>query len=126
MSIKFLSVVATAGLLTLVGCSSGSEDDGASTDVEAPESDSTTTTQAPDPIRILLVNDDGIGAPGIDGISTDLGADDRFDLWVVAPAENQSGTSGTVSEQQHGAEPAETAGGIAGTAVAGTPADSVL
>jgi 5'-nucleotidase len=44
------------------------------------------------PPRILLVNDDGIQAPGLE-ILREIAAELSDDLWTVAPESNQSGTS---------------------------------
>lgn len=41
------------------------------------------------PLRILLVNDDGCRSPGITQLQRQL-ADNGYDVWLVAPAENQS------------------------------------
>ena len=46
--------------------------------------------------RVLLSNDDGIDAPGI-AILEQIAAKLAREVWVVAPAENQSGTSHSVS-----------------------------
>ncbi len=89
---------------------------------------STTTTSsaaAPEPLRVLVTNDDGIGAPGIDALVTALSAVDGLELDVVAPAENQSGTSDKTTPGGAAHRPAATASGFSGTAVEGFPADAV-
>ena len=46
--------------------------------------------------RVLLTNDDGIDAPGLDvleHVATQLARE----VWIVAPAEDQSGTSHSLS-----------------------------
>jgi 5'-nucleotidase len=49
------------------------------------------STQTPAPYRILVTNDDGIRAPGIVAVAQALGA--VGEVTVVAPADNQSGKS---------------------------------
>lgn len=116
-------------LLSLVGVLlAGCGDDDAETDAapsttEAPES--TTTTEAPDDLTILVTNDDGIGAPGIDALVTALSALDGVEVVIVAPAENKSGSSDNTTPGGATWEDGTTASGVAGTAVAGFPADAV-
>ena len=79
-------------------------------------------------LDILVTNDDGYAAPGIDALVERLRALPGVKLTVVAPATNQSGTSdrttpGPVSALT--ATEVTTASGYAATAVAGFPADSV-
>lgn len=70
-----------------------------------------------DDVRILLTNDDGIEAPGIEAMYRELDA--HHDVTVVAPARNQSGVGRTrngdvtVADHEWGYE------------LAGTPADCV-
>ncbi|QUG75735.1 5'/3'-nucleotidase SurE [Erwinia sp. E602] len=48
------------------------------------------------PLRILLVNDDGCRSPGITQLQRQL-ADNGYDVWLVAPAENQSGIGSAIT-----------------------------
>jgi 5'-nucleotidase len=85
-----------------------------------------TTKKPVAPITVLVSNDDGVGAPGIDALVEEVRALPRTKVVVVAPAVNQTGAGGKVTEGavvQGG--PATTASGYAATAVQGTPADSV-
>lgn len=82
----------------------------------------------PGPIHVLIINDDGVGAPGIDALVQRLAANPNLTLTVVAPAVNQSGSgaqytpaSGTIT-----AASSMTASGFPAVAVNGFPADSVL
>jgi 5'-nucleotidase len=84
-----------------------------------------TTEIAVEPLRILVTNDDGVGAPGIDALVNALRQLPDVDVTIVAPAENQSGTSMSLSEGQLTSAPATTASGAEALAVAGFPADSV-
>ncbi len=77
-------------------------------------------------LRILVTNDDGVAAPGLGKLVNALQALPDVEVTVVAPATNQSGVGDTFSTGVISASPATTAYGDAATAVAGTPADSVL
>jgi 5'-nucleotidase len=80
------------------------------------------------PLRVLVTNDDGVGAAGIDALVTALAANPNLALTVIAPAANQSGTgdqvtgaSGTIDVTS-----STTAGGFPALAVTGFPADTVV
>ena len=45
-------------------------------------------------MRILLTNDDGIKSPGLDALRQSLSS---HDVWVVAPAQEQSGKSHSIT-----------------------------
>ena len=73
-------------------------------------------------MRILLTNDDGYHAPGLAALEAIAGALSD-DIWVVAPAEEQSGTSRSLTLTR----PIRMRRfGERRYAVAGTPTDSVL
>jgi 5'-nucleotidase len=81
-----------------------------------------------DILRILVTNDDGVDAPGIDAIVEALKDDPNNELIVCAPLTNQSG-SGDMTTQTPPAlqvTMTTTASGYPATAVDGFPADSVL
>lgn len=78
------------------------------------------------PLRILVSNDDGVGAPGIDALVNALIAERDVTVTVVAPAENQSGTGGKTTAGTVTATSTTTASGYAATSVQGFPADAVL
>jgi 5'-nucleotidase len=46
--------------------------------------------------RILLTNDDGIGAPGL-AVLADIAAELAHEVWIVAPQHDQSGVSHAIS-----------------------------
>ncbi|WP_148288718.1 5'/3'-nucleotidase SurE [Ilumatobacter nonamiensis] len=85
----------------------------------------TTTTPAPKVLEILVTNDDGIRAPGIDTLVEALRAVPDVEVVLVAPSENQSGSSDTTTAGAVTSADGTTATGFPGTAVMGTPADSV-
>jgi 5'-nucleotidase len=78
------------------------------------------------PLRIMVTNDDGVGAPGIAAVVDALQNLKNVEVRVVAPATNQSGTGGNFSTTPLVVTPATTASGDPATAVAGFPADTVL
>ncbi len=81
---------------------------------------------AGEPLHVLVVNDDGVDAPGIAAMAATLEADPAYRVTVVAPAEHQSGrshavvTRGPVRVRRHAP-----VGGAPAWAVAATPATTV-
>lgn len=131
---RLLVALAAFGLLA-VGCGGSDDDaDAARDDVEASESTvdetdddasgSTDDETDDDALRILVTNDDGVGAEGIDAVVEAL-ADAGHEVEVVAPLEQQSGTGGTFTDGPVETEDAETASGHPALAVDGFPADTV-
>jgi 5'-nucleotidase len=80
---------------------------------------------AAEPFRILVTNDDGVGAPGIAAVVDAIQTIPGVEVHVVAPKTNQSGTSDSFTNGPLTIEPATTASGDAAVAVAGFPADTV-
>ncbi|MBK5288692.1 MAG: 5'/3'-nucleotidase SurE [Acidimicrobiia bacterium] len=77
------------------------------------------------PLRVLVSNDDGVDAPGIDAAVEVLRKLPNVSVSVVAPATNQSGSGGNTSPDPLVANPSQTASGYPATAVQGFPADAV-
>jgi 5'-nucleotidase len=77
-------------------------------------------------LTILVTNDDGVGAPGLDALVNELTASTDHEVVVVAPAENQSGSSDSTTDGGVTWADSQTASGYPAVAVAGFPADSVL
>ncbi len=132
------SALAAAVLLGVVAAACGS-DDGAGTagpDTTTTTAPAATTTSgatgtpadpaADDTVEVLVTNDDGVGAPGIDALVEALRGQPGITVTVVAPAENQSGSSDrTTAGGPPAAVEARTASGFPARAVAGFPADAV-
>jgi 5'/3'-nucleotidase SurE len=79
------------------------------------------------PLQVLVTNDDGVKAPGIDALAETLRKVPGVAVTVVAPAENQSGASDHANPDPsslHGSK-TNTASGYPAIAVDGYPADSV-
>ena len=93
---------------------------------DAPVTEAPTTTAAPEPLQILVTNDDGIGADGIDAIVQALLQLDNVVVTVVAPLENQSGSGGKTTDGALTVTDAMTKSGYAAKAVAGFPADTIV
>ena len=124
---RFARSIAAGTLLLTVVLPACSDDDSPPTSADA------TSTTAPagdrpadDTLQVLVTNDDGIAAPGIDAIVEALRQDDGIEVTVVAPAENQSGTGGSTTSGDLTVADATTASGFAGHAVRGYPADTIV
>ncbi len=100
--------------LALAACSSGGS-----------SSPGSTTPPTPATLSILVTNDDGFDAPGIDAVATALSELPDVEVTIVAPATNQSGTGARTSPGGLTATDQKTESGLAVTAVAGFPADAV-
>jgi 5'-nucleotidase len=112
--------LATAALL-LGACSNDSKS--ASTTTAAAK---TTTTIPAKVLHVLVTNDDGVGAPGIDALVQGLRGVKAVDVTVVAPATNQTATGGRTTASPLTVVDARTASGYPAKAVAGFPADTVI
>jgi 5'-nucleotidase len=89
---------------------------------------SATTSTAPPAtavLHVLVTNDDGVGAPGINAAVQALRSLPYTQVTVVAPLTNQSGTGGKTTAGPLTVTDAETASGYAAKAVHGYPADTI-
>jgi 5'-nucleotidase len=84
------------------------------------------TSTHPEPLRVVVTNDDGYAAPGIDAAVEELLAQPHVAVTVVAPATNQSGAGNSTTPPPLTASAQHTLSGYPATAVNGTPVDSVL
>lgn len=116
------ALVAGAGCSSSGGSSATTAADGSATTVAAIRSG---TTQPSRPLRILVTNDDGVAAPGIDAVTAGLKALPGTEVVVVAPATNQSGTGGKTTAGEVAVRDATTASGVPAKAVEGYPADTI-
>jgi 5'-nucleotidase len=97
----------------LAGCGDGGDGDGERRAAPA------------EVLDVVVTNDDGYGAPGIDALVEALRALPDTEVTVVAPAEDRSGTGSRTSQGDVRFSAAQTASGYEATAVAGFPADTV-
>jgi 5'-nucleotidase len=113
---KVSASIASALLLAavLIGCSSDSS------------TSSSTTTEPEKTIEILVTNDDGYNAEGIDAVVEGLRALPGVRVTVVAPATNQSGKGSAVTDGALTVTSGTTKSGHEAKAVAGTPADTII
>ena len=86
----------------------------------------TAATRKPAVLRVMVTNDDGVGAPGIDAAVQALRKLPGTSVTVVAPLTNQSGTGGQTTTGRLVVTKATTASGYPATAVHGYPADTVV
>ncbi|MFN8017827.1 MAG: 5'/3'-nucleotidase SurE [Acidimicrobiales bacterium] len=119
------ATLAAAGLslALLAGCGSSGGD--ASPTTTKAEAKATTTAAADAPLTILVGNDDGYAADGIDALVEGLRTVEGVKVVVVAPASNQSGTGGTTTDGDLETAKVETASGYPATSVVGYPADAI-
>lgn len=119
---RSLAAVSALTVALAAGAGCGDDDDEAT-----PQSgDRETTTTAPaEPLEILVTNDDGVAAEGIDVLVTALTGLENVEVTVVAPAAQQSGTGGNVTEGPLTTNEATTASGYEARAVEGFPADTI-
>jgi 5'-nucleotidase len=97
----------------------------ASTTTTSPATTTTTTAPAV-PVQILVTNDDGVGAEGIDVLVEALLGLEGVEVTVVAPADQQSGTGGSTTDGPLTTTETTTVSGHPATAVNGFPADTVI
>ena len=77
-------------------------------------------------MRVLLTNDDGIGASGLQALRRALLGVDGIELHVVAPSSNQSATARSITTRSPlWVEEVEFEDGTSGFATDGTPVDCV-
>lgn len=121
----FVSMVCLFALGGSLGCST---DDEASEPTGGGEETTTTaaTSTDPDLPTVLVTNDDGVGADGIDALVKALEDRGDVEVVVVAPLENQSGSGGKTTDGELVVTDAETISGHPAKAVDGFPADSVV
>lgn len=87
--------------------------------------DDSSDSNGPRQLTILVTNDDGIGAPGIDSLVNNLTLMNNVEVIVVSPAENQSGSSDRTTEGELVFQDSATTSGYPAVVVFGFPADSV-
>ena len=78
------------------------------------------------PLQILITNDDGVGAEGIDALVEAVSGLKGVKVTVIAPDVNKSGSGSNTTPGPLVTAAATTASGYPATAVQGFPADSVI
>lgn len=123
-----LVLAAALSLGTLAACGSSGSDggsDGSSTTKPTESGTDVTTAPVAEPLRILVSNDDGYDAEGIETLVTALLTLDDVDVTVVAPLTQQSGQGGKTTEGELEVTDVEMGNGTPAKAVDGFPADAV-
>src|SRR5690349_16107233 len=109
MTIRRFLVVVSICLALVAG---GAAAQGASPTRNAANAAPSTTR----PLRVLVTNDDGVGAPGIDAVVETLRRVRGIQVTVIAPATNQSGSGDKFTTTPITATDATTAHGFAAIA----------
>jgi 5'/3'-nucleotidase len=129
---KHLVAAALVAAVVAAGCGGGDSEPPTVTQSGVRETtttaSTTTTTAAGDaaaPLKIVVTNDDGFSAAGIDKLVSALAAVDGVEVTVVAPATQQSGTGGKATDGPLTTTPQKLASGEDVTAVTGFPADTI-
>lgn len=112
-------------VLTATGAACGGDDDGGDAGGDTGGAGETTVAEQAAPIEVLVTNDDGFEAEGIDTLVEALRDDPSVQLTVVAPADQQSGTGGRTTEGEVATSEGTTRSGFRATVVEGFPSDSV-
>jgi len=112
--------VVAAAALAVSACGGDDEAESNTTTTAAPA-----TTTAPEALTVLVTNDDGYAAPGIDALVEGLTAVEGLEVIAVAPATDRTGTGGSTTPGALVTEAVETASGHPATAVVGFPADTI-
>jgi 5'-nucleotidase len=127
MKLRTLAVLfaVLASVASLAACSDDGDDASTETTEAAGADETTTTEAAAEPLQILVSNDDGYDAEGIDVLVEALSERPDVEITVVAPLTQQSGQGGKSTTGELSVTDVETASGVAAKAVEGFPADSI-
>lgn len=118
MRVRLVAVGCAVALAALAGCSSDSKSSGT-------QRSSTTTAAKPEVLSILVSNDDGYSAEGINTVVEALRKMPNVKITVSAPADQKSGTGSKTTPGTLTATQQKTRSGYPATAVNGFPVDSV-
>lgn len=128
MRLRSLAPLVVA-VLALAGCGGGGSDSSGSTSTSVASSTTkppaSSTTAPARKLKILVTNDDGYQAEGIDALVEGLATLDDVELTVYAPLAQQSGQGGKSTDGPVKVTDVTLASGHAARAVDGFPADTV-
>jgi 5'-nucleotidase len=116
-------------VLALVAVSCGSDDnkdEAAETTTTTTEAPTTTTAAPAKTLEVLVTNDDGYAADGIDAVVEALRAEPDTHVTVVAPYDNQSGQGDKTTPGTLPTHEVKTKSGYDAIGVEGHPADTVI
>jgi len=112
-------------VLVLTGCGGDGDDDSEGASSSTTTRDSTPGEGSDRDLAVVVTNDDGVGAPGIDAMVEGLRGVPGIEVTVVAPAGERSGTGGQSTSGPLTTSQATTPSGFEATAVDGFPADTI-
>jgi 5'-nucleotidase len=121
-------VAVLAALALLMAACSDSDDEGVDAGSSTTSTTDTGPPSSPEPqrqLQILVTNDDGVAAEGLDVVVEALRSIENVEVTVVAPADQRSGTGGQTTEGELEVTDTELASGYPAKAVDGFPADTV-
>jgi 5'-nucleotidase len=118
--------VATTSSSTTATTAAAASTTAASTVVTTAATTSTTTSAGGLQLNVLVTNDDGVSAPGIDALVEALRQVPGLSITVVAPSTNQSGTGGKTTSGDIDVIDVKTPSGYPAKSVDGTPADGIV
>ena len=113
-------------LLLLAGCGSSGSKASDTTSAPSGNAGGSTETTVSATLKVLVTNDDGYDADGIDAVVEGLRALPDTEVTVVAPLANQSGTGGKTTDGPLTVTDVKTKSGYPAKAVDGFPADTVI
>lgn len=122
---RYALAAVLAAVLGLGVASCGSSSSSSGSDSGTGAASTTTTTLAPRHLNILVTNDDGYDAVGIDSVVEALRKLPAVTVTVVAPATNQSATGPKTTPGPLTHHETETRSGYPAVAVDGHPADTI-
>lgn len=122
---RVLFLIVAVAMTTIGAAACSSSDDAASGSSGSTSTSNPTTSNPTKKLTILVSNDDGYSAPGIDALVQALVALPDTEVVVSAPATQQSGKGSAVTDGDLTVTDETTLSGHPAHAVAGTPADSV-
>ncbi|MGZ4727283.1 MAG: 5'/3'-nucleotidase SurE [Acidimicrobiales bacterium] len=118
-----IGAAVAVALLLLAGCGSSATKSSSTTSGGSGAATETTVART---LRVLVTNDDGYAAAGIDAVVEALRALPDTEVTVVAPLTNQSGSGGKTTDGPLTVSDVETASGYPAKAVDGYPSDTIV
>lgn len=113
-------------LLLLAGCGSSGSKASDTTSAPSGNAGGSTETTVSSTLKVLVTNDDGYDADGIDAVVEGLRVLPDTEVTVVAPLKNQSGSGGKTTDGPLTVTDVKTKSGYPAKAVDGFPADTVI
>ncbi len=119
-----LALAASLSVVGVAGCSSSASSSKSAAATASASANESNPAAVVKPLTVLVMNDDGYNAPGIDAVVQALRKEPALTIKVVAPDKNNSGAGGKVSTGPVTYDDAKTRSGYPAVSVHGTPADA--